>query len=152
MSTEYDEYIQNAIKWAKQRLGSSEYALRCLAFVEDAYEHSNHVEIFGGSSAQESAHEYGAAQNIGAPPLGSFVFYGCTGRVNGEPKDWGHVGLCLGDGQVIHAWDKVRIDGYLDMQNLEPAPTWTAPRYIGWAPIERIFIGYRKKPVSTSDV
>ena len=145
MTEEFESYLQNAIEWAKQRLGSTDYGLRCLAFVEDAYEQSNPVEIFGGSSAQESADEYGAAQNIGTPPIGSFVFYGGTGLVNGEPKDWGHVGLSLGDGQVIHAWDTVRIDGYLDVQNLEPAPTWTKPRYIGWAPIERIFVGYRQK-------
>lgn len=145
MSAEFDEYIHNAIAWAKQRLGITTYAARCLAFVEDAYEQSNHVEIFGGSTAQETADEYGAAQNPGVPPIGSFVFYSCSGRVNGELKDWGHVGLCLGDGQVIHAWNTVRIDDYLAVQDLEPAPTWTPPRYIGWAPVERIFAGYRQK-------
>lgn len=145
MSVEFDQYIHNAIEWARQRLGSTEYATRCLSFVEDAYEQSNHVEIFGGSSAQESADEYGAAHNLGAPPIGSFVFYGCSGLVNGEPKDWGHVGLCLGDGQVIHAWSTVRIDHYLDVQDLEPAPTWSPPRYLGWTPMERIFAGYRQK-------
>ncbi|HZY40619.1 MAG TPA: hypothetical protein VFF59_01325 [Anaerolineae bacterium] len=99
MTVEFETYIQNAIDWAKQQLGSTAYGLRCLAFVEDAYEHSNRVEIFGGSSAQESADEYGAAQNTGTPTIGSFVFYGCNGVVNGESKDWGYVGLCLGDGQ-----------------------------------------------------
>ena len=83
---------------------------RCLAFVEDAYEESNHVEIFGGSSAQESADEYGAAQNRGEPPIGAFVFYACAGPVGDEIKNWGHVGLCIGEGKVIHAWDTVRID------------------------------------------
>jgi cell wall-associated NlpC family hydrolase len=145
VADDFANYIANAIEWAKQRLGSTDYALRCLAFVEDAYEQSNHIEIFGGSSAQESADEYGAAQNLGTPPIGSFVFYGCSGLVNGELKDWGHVGLCIGDGQVIHVWSTVRIDGYLDVQNLEPAPTWTSPCYSGWAPIERVFSGYRKR-------
>jgi len=145
MPVGFDEYIQNAIQWAKQRLGSTAYTGRCLAFVEDAYEQSNHVEIFGGSSAQESADEYGAARNPGAPPIGSFVFYGCAGLVNGELKDWGHVGLCIGGGQVSHAWDTVRIDDYLAVENLEPPPTWTPPRYLGWAPVERIFVGYRRK-------
>jgi len=63
MEKEFKLYIANAIRWAKEHLGATEYAGRCLSFVEDAYEKGNHVEIFGGSSAQESADEYGAAQN-----------------------------------------------------------------------------------------
>ena len=146
MNEEFMTYIANTIRWAQEHLGSTEYAARCLAFVEDAYEECNHVEIFGGSSAQESADEYGAAQNRGEPPLGAFVFYACAGPVGDEIKNWGHVGLCIGEGKVIHAWDKVRIEHYLDVQNLPPAPGWTPPRFSGWSPIERIFVGYRKKP------
>jgi hypothetical protein len=45
---------------------------------------------------------------------------------------------------VIHALDTVRMDHYLDVQNLTLAPGWSQPQFIGWAPIERIFAGYRK--------
>jgi hypothetical protein len=145
MNQEFDAYIINAIRWAQEHLGATEYVGRCLSFVEDAYEQSNHVEIFGGSSAKESADEYGAAQNRGEPPLGSFVFYACAGPVGGEIKHWGHVGLCIGEGKVIHAWDAVRIDDYLDVQNLPPTPGWTPPQFCGWAPIKRIFVGYRRR-------
>jgi hypothetical protein len=145
MNNEFETYTANAIRWAQEHLGSTEYAARCLAFVEDAYEESDHVEIFGGSSAQESADEYGAAQNVGEPPSGAFVFYACAGPAGGEIKNWGHVGLCIGAGKVIHALDTVRMDHYLDVQNLALAPDWTMPQFIGWAPIERIFVGYRKK-------
>ncbi len=146
MSDDFELYVANAISWAKDRLGSRDYPLRCLAFVEDAYEVSNNVEIFGGSSAQESADIYGAADNRAAdPPLGAFVFYECSGLVDGECKNWGHVGLHVGDGLVIHAWDEVRWDPYLDVERLSPAPTWTPPRYLGWTPVERIFVGYRRK-------
>jgi hypothetical protein len=145
VKTEFETYIDNAIRWAQEHLGATDYATRCLAFVEDAYEQSNHVEIFGGSSAQESADEYSAAQNRGEPPIGAFVFYDCAGPIRGEDKNWGHVGLHIGEGKVVHAWDTVRIDGYLDVQNLPPAPGWTQPQFSGWAPIERIFVGYRKK-------
>jgi cell wall-associated NlpC family hydrolase len=115
MNQEFDAYIINAIRWAQERLGATDYATRCLAFVEDAYEESSHVEIFGGSSAKESADEYEAEQNQGEPPIGAFVFYACSGPIKDEIKDWGHVGLYIGNGQVIHAWDKVRIDDYLDV-------------------------------------
>ncbi len=145
METEFELYVANAIQWAQDRLGATEYAGRCLAFVEDAYEKSNRVEIFGGSSAQESADEYGAAQNTGEPPTGAFVFYACAGPVGNEIENWGHVGLCIGEGKVIHAADTVRIDHYLDVPNLTLALGWSRPRFIGWAPVERIFVGYRQK-------
>jgi hypothetical protein len=145
MPIEFEGFIASAIRWTKEYLGSTEYAGRCLAFVEDAYEQSNHVEIFGGSSAQESADEYGAAQNRGEPPIGAFVFYACAGPIGDEIKHWGHVGLCIGEGEVIHALDTVRVDHYLDVQNLALAPDWSQPLIIGWTPIERIFAGYRRK-------
>jgi hypothetical protein len=145
MDLEFEAYIANAAHWVKGHIGSPDYATRCLAFVEDAYEDSNHVEIFGGSSAKESADEYGAAQNRGEPPIGAFVFYECSGPIKGEIKNWGHVGLHIGEGKVIHAWDAVRIDDYLDVQSLPPAPGWTPPQFSGWAPIERIFISYCRK-------
>ncbi|MFS0714814.1 hypothetical protein ABC195_13115 [Microbacterium sp. 2P01SA-2] len=37
----------------------------------------------------------------------------------------GHVGLSLGDGLVIHAWDRVRIDDHRRLEALRPAPGWT---------------------------
>jgi len=146
MPDEFETYIFNAIRWAQAQLGSDAYPFRCLAFVEDAYERANRVEIFGGSTATESANEYGARANAGhPPPCGAFVFYECSGPLKGEYKDWGHVGLHVGEGQVIHAWDHVRQDHYLDVERLTPASGWRAPRCIGWAPVERVFVGYRKK-------
>ncbi len=145
METEFELYIANATRWALDHLGVTEYAGRCLSFVEDAYEKSNHVEIFGGSSAQESADEYGAAQNRSEPPIGAFVFYACAGPVGDAIKNWGHVGLCISEGKVIHAANTVRMDHYLAVQNLTLAPGWSKPQFIGWAPIERIFVGYRKQ-------
>jgi hypothetical protein len=71
MKQNFETYVASAIRWAQEHLGSTEYAARCLAFVEDAYEESNHVEIFGGSSAKESADEYEAGQNQGEPTIGA---------------------------------------------------------------------------------
>ncbi len=139
---QFDLFVDNAIRWAKTRLNSTEYPFRCLSFVEDAYEQGNQVEIFGGRSAKESADEYEAWKNTAPIPLGAFVFYDCSGPLKGEYKNWGHVGLSIGHGDVIHAWDSVRIDNYLEIQNLTPGPGWTKPRYTGWAPVERIFQGH----------
>lgn len=124
---------------------STDYRLICLAFVEDAYERGNGIEIFGGSTAAESAKMYEADRNKTTPPKGSFVFYDCCGLVEGEMKYWGHVGLCIGNNEVIHAWDKIRIDNYLDIEKLNPAPGWTQPVFIGWAPVVRILEGSRDR-------
>ncbi len=142
---EFAKYIENAVDWAKKQLGSKAWPYRCLAFVEDAYEISNNVEIFGGDSAKESADEYGIVNSSGFPPLGVFVFYDCFGPIKGNYKNWGHVGLSLGDGNVIHSWGAVRIDNYLDIEELRSgSEEWRKPKYIGWTPVERIFQGYRK--------
>lgn len=139
-----DHYIDNAIAWALARLGDDSYCFRCLAFVEDAYEQSNAIEMFGGDSAKESADEYGVTGTPqGIPPRGAFVFYDMSGELFDEHANYGHVGLHLGDGRVVHAWDEVRIDDMLAVENLEPAEGWTQPRYIGWAPVERILEGHR---------
>lgn len=138
-------YVDVAIDWASQKIHSNEYPLRCLAFVEDAYEEGNGIEMFGGSSAQESADLYRAEENKSEPSKGALVFYQCSGLVQGEMKNWGHVGLCMGNNLVIHAWDKVRTDHYLEVQDLNPAPGWTKPKFIGWVPVEIILKDHRIK-------
>lgn len=141
----YQSTINNTIQWANQQMGSEAYPFLCLAFVEDAYEEANGIEIFGGSSAKESADQYGVQTDPAIPPSGAFVFYESSGPFEGIERDWGHVGLSCGDGQVIHAWDKVREDDYLAIEKLQGAPDWTSPRYIGWTPVERIMQGHRKR-------
>jgi cell wall-associated NlpC family hydrolase len=137
--------VENAIRWAQVQVGSDAYPFRCLAFVEDAYEMGNGIEIFGGSTAQESAGAYGVETGL-APPAGAFVFYDCWGTLFDIHQNWGHVGLALGDGRVIHAWDRVRIDPYLDVEKLAGAPGWNSPRYLGWTGVARILQGHRARP------
>ena len=129
---------QNAIAWALAHEDNTEYVGWCLSFIEDAVEQPNDIELFGGDCAAESARLYADGLRDGTPEPGAFVFYDCCGIVDGEPVNWGHCGLCIGEGKVIHAWDKIRVDDYLALEQLSPAPTWTAPKYIGWVPLERV--------------
>ncbi len=144
-------YVENAIAWARDQLGAQQYNGRCLSFVEDAYEKSNQVEIFGGATAKESAVQYQADQRQGIPPKGAFVFYDCEGELKGCYQNWGHVGLAMEGGQIIHAWSGVRIDDWLAVEQLDPPEGWTRPKYIGWAPVERIFEGYRAPADKSAD-
>lgn len=141
---DFTSIIENAITWALNNKNRQDYSFKCLAFVEDAYEFGNSIEMFGGSTATESAEEYGV-NSEGLPPRGSFVFYSATGPIDGVTKDWGHVGLCIGNNEVIHTWNTIRVDNYLDVQSLPGAPGWTQPRYLGWTPPSIFLKGYIRK-------
>jgi cell wall-associated NlpC family hydrolase len=135
-----------ATRWALDRLGDRSYGDRCLAFVEDAIERANGIEIFGGSSARESAEQYGPRPLPEQPVVaGSLVFYACEGPVDGVWRDWGHVGMALGDGRVVHAWDEVRIDRAEDVETLRPRTGWSRPRLVGWVPLSRVLDGHRSR-------
>lgn len=145
MSIDVSDFGRNAIRWALDRMGSTDYATRCLAFVEDAVERSNGVEVFGGDDAAESSRLYGADAAEGEPSLGAFVFYESVGEWFGDRRDWGHVGLSLGDGRVVHAWDVVRVDDYRELVEMTPAPGWEPLSYVGWTPLERVLEGSRPR-------
>ena len=97
------DFVDNMIRWAESKLGNTEYAGWCLAFIEDAIEISNHIEIFGGDSAKESCEMYKDALRSGVPERGAFVFYDCLCPSKNGSVNWGHCGVSLGDGRVIHA-------------------------------------------------
>ena len=129
--------IDNMIAWAQKHTGSTEYAGWCLSFIEDALEIGNGIEIFGADSAKGSCELYADALQTGMPERGAFVFYDCLCQGEAGPVNWGHCGISLGGGEVIHAWDRVRTDGYLAVEGLT-ALTGDHPKYIGWVPVSRV--------------
>ena len=145
MQDPLDDIVAQAIAWARSRLGSTAYTTRCLAFVEDAYERANDIEVFGGDTAHESAVLYEAGRIGERPPLGAFVFYDCWGELRGERRNWGHVGIALNGGMVIHAWDVVRVDSLGGITRLKPPPGWTAPTYVGWVAPTRVLLGHQRR-------
>lgn len=143
--TDEVRYAEAALCWAIGQIGCVDYVTLCLKFVEDAYEVPNAIELAGYSTAKEAAEGYGT-EGDGLPPLGSFVFYDCWGTIDGRRQNWGHVGLSTGDGRVIHAWDRVRVDGYLEVEGLDGGQGWTRPSYIGWTPVARVLKGMTSRP------
>lgn len=137
MDESIEKIVEKATAWALQRLGKKEYLGWCLSFVEDVIEKGNDIEIFGGDSAKESCEMYKDALQTGAPEKGAFVFYDCLCLSEDGPINWGHCGLSLGDGKVIHAWDRIRIDDYTEIERLT-ALTGDHPKYIGWVPLGRV--------------
>ncbi len=142
---EVGEIAERAIRWAMPLVGKSGYAGRCLAFVEDAIEQANSLEIFGGDCAAESADIYEAGNADASPPRGALVFYDWEGPLHGKVRNWGHVGLALEDGKILHAWDRVRIDDCRAVEKLPVPPDSSPLRYRGWAPLERVLLGMQRR-------
>lgn len=130
-------FIDNMIMWAEKQLGNRNYAGWCLAFIEDALEISNDIEIFGGDCAKESFEMYKDSAKDGCPERGAFVFYDCICLSEQGPVNWGHCGISLGNGNVIHAWDVVKENNYLEIERMK-SNAGDYPKYLGWVPIERV--------------
>lgn len=143
-------YAIHAASWALKQLGSNKYPGLCYAFCEDAYELGGSITLDGqGRTAKEAADYYlphaGADPSV-CPPLGSYVFFDCFGELMGEHKNWGHMGLSLGDGRMVHSWaGMVRLDEISAVPALLTLPGWTQPVYTGWCPPELILVGMQEK-------
>lgn len=123
-STNYtNAQIEQAIKWAYEaqsgwhanpRVSSGTWKNWCLAFVSDAYKSSGVYLSRSYSTAQQAANVM-VTNTDRNPPRGALVFY----RWNG----YGHVGISLGNGQIIHAdYNGIKVTG-LDL---------AGRTYIGW--------------------
>jgi|GEM_PF-7061517 len=74
----------------------------------------------------------------------TFHLYGTY--IRPQFRNWGHVGLMLADGRVIHAWEKVGIDDYSVIAALS-VPTGSATlRDRGWTPLYRVLLGMQRQP------
>lgn len=145
MSDDFSIFVENAVNWSLSKVGSTEYRTLCLAFVEDAYEESNDIWLDGYPSAKEESDAFKVSHSDETPPRGAFVFYDCFGTIKDVHKNWGHVGLSIGDERIVHAWDKVRVDTVRGVEELEAAEGWTKPKYLGWAPVSKVFEGVKYK-------
>ena len=77
-----------------------------MGFVEDAYEKGAGVEFAEYYFTKEAADKLDAGRNTGIPTFGAFVFYDCWETLNRKLRNWGHVGLSIGEGKVVHAWTR----------------------------------------------
>jgi cell wall-associated NlpC family hydrolase len=137
--------VDAALRWALARSGDVSYRGRCYGFLEDALELAGGIELDGqGTTAKEAALAYGCRTD-GPAPRGAYVFFDATGPLDDVIKNWGHIGLSLGDGRIVHAWDVVRADTVATVERLVGPPGWSPLTYLGWAPIERILVNARRR-------
>ena len=96
--------VINAIAWAKSKLGTAAYSGRCQAFVADAY-------AYGAGMPRRSAGTANAARNLWRVstsrkniPVGAAVYFDSP-----TAPAAGHVGIYIGNNQLIHAFGTVKI-------------------------------------------
>ena len=93
--------IDNAISWGRSQIGSTAYNNKCQAFVWQCFNH--------GGFPNNSAISFASAKLCGDAlitntdynaPKGACVFFDCSSH------GYGHIGISLGDGTMIHAGHK----------------------------------------------
>ncbi len=123
-----DSRIKPAINWAQSQVGSHSYDYWCAAFCFDAYAKGAGTSITRSATAKAAADTTNAAANRSSePPAGTFVFFDWWGTVDGVYANYGHMGISLGNGKIIHAFGSrgvVITDRNIGMTYIG----WSAPR------------------------
>lgn len=96
--------VQQAIAWARQKLGSSAYAGRCQAFVADAYAKGAGMPRKSASTAKAARNLWRVSTSRKDIPVGAAVYFDSP-----TAPSAGHVALCIGNDQVIHAFSSIKI-------------------------------------------
>ena len=97
-----DPRVTKAIAWAEEMIGNGGYTYDCQTFVGDTYRKTGTSPV-GHTCAKAAADALDAKDSSGTPLRGAYVFYDWSGTLKGVYKNWGHVGLSIGDGKIIHA-------------------------------------------------
>ena len=94
--------VEQAIAWARSKLGTTKYSGRCQAFVADCYAYGAGMPRKSASSAKvaRALWRVSTSRNI---PVGAAVYFDSP-----TAPQYGHVGLYIGNNQVIHAFSTVK--------------------------------------------
>ena len=96
--------VQMAIAWAKKQVGSSAYAGLCQAFVADAYSKGAGMTRRSAGTAKAARNLWRVSTSRKDIPAGAAVYFDSP-----TAPSAGHVALCIGNDQVIHAFSSIKI-------------------------------------------
>ena len=119
-------WTEAATNWAEQHLGSGKWSGLCLRFVANAFMQKEDKPA-GWPSALDAAREFYRFNQEPCgwqyAPKGALIFFDREGT-----NDYGHVGIYLGNGSIIHAYGTVRVD---TVEETIAKPD--VGRYLGWS-------------------
>lgn len=95
--------VELAVSWAKSKLGVAAYSGRCQAFVADAYAYGAGMTRKSASTAKAARNLWRTSTSRSNIPVGAAVYFDSP-----TAPAAGHVGLYIGNNQVIHAFGKVK--------------------------------------------
>lgn len=139
---DFETWAETAIEWAQNNLGSDHWYELCLRFTANAFMQQGEPpsEIPEGiwTSALDAINgdeDYDLIlkdpDSWNNAPRGALIFFSKT-----EENQFGHVGIYLGDGRIIHSYGKVRIDDVEQVGELDRGRLIGS--YLGWTyPPER---------------
>lgn len=96
--------VEAAIAWAKKQVGTAKYSGMCQAFVADAYAYGAGMTRRSASTAKAARNLWRVSTSRTNIPTGAAVYFDSP-----TSPAAGHVGLYIGNNQVVHAFGKVKI-------------------------------------------
>lgn len=96
--------VELAIAWARKKVGTAAYSGRCQAFVADAYAYGAGMTRRSASTAKAARNLWRVSTSRKNIPVGAAVYFDSP-----TSPAAGHVGLYIGNNQIVHAFGKVKI-------------------------------------------
>lgn len=137
------DQVESAISWAISQEGKTAWSGYCLGFVAKAFGQ----ESSGWTSPEDARKKLGnrfyPAATDWNPPRGALVFFSAKGTWCDAPygcidlADYGHIGIYLGNGGVVHAYGAVKVQSIVEIEQLSGRDSkgneFEIGSYIGWA-------------------
>lgn len=118
------EEANAAANWARSQVGSTAYHTRCPQFVRDCFYYGAGYSYWSvDGNARTLADRWMVCNSDSNIPIGALVFYDYITDLGEGLRNYGHVGIYVGDGQVVSALKTVTIHGIHSLNNCN---------YIGW--------------------
>jgi len=141
--TTIHEQVEKAIKWAKSQEGKMDWSGYCLKFVAQAFGQKSSGWASPVDAIGKLGNRFYPVEKCQNPPRGALIFFSAKGKWCGasygciDSPDYGHIGIYLGNGEVIHAYGRVRIQTLTAVEQLATTDSkgnksWI-DSYIGWA-------------------
>jgi hypothetical protein len=138
-------WFEKAINWASNQIDKAYWSEYCMAFISDAFKVSENRA--GSANALrtnlETEGEFYFEDTSWDPPRGTLVFFSANPPYENE----GHIGISLGNQEVIHALGRVKIQSIAEIEENSFIDS-----YLGWAyPPEEFFFAELSDQFSEGD-
>lgn len=137
------EQVEKAINLARSQDGKEDWKGYCLGFVGQAFGQESTGWLSPVDAIEKLGDRFYPVEKCQNPPRGALIFFSAKGKWCGasygciDLADYGHIGIYLGHGEVLHAYGRVRTQTLTAVEQLATTDSkgnksWI-DSYIGWA-------------------